>query len=82
MHSNGRNREIKDYIQNKKVPFWMVAEKLGITDSSFSRLLRYELSDEKREQIISITDELAKGDGWIDRSYFIGTTNRKDSEKG
>ena len=63
MHSNGRNREIKDYIQNKKVPFWMVAEKLGITDSSFSRLLRYELSDEKREQIISITDELAKGDG-------------------
>lgn len=63
MNSNSRNKEIKEYIQHKNVPFWMVAEGLGITDSSFSRMLRYQLSDEKREQIISITDELAKGDG-------------------
>lgn len=58
---NSRNREIKDYIKNKNVPFWMVAEQLGITDSSFSRLLRYQLTEEKRQQIISITDELARG---------------------
>lgn len=63
MNSNCRNQEIKEYIQDKKVPFWMVAEKLGITDSSFSRMLRYHLTNEKREEIISITDELAKGDG-------------------
>lgn len=59
---SNRNQEIKEYIQDKKVPFWMVAERLGITDSSFSRLLRYQLSEEKRQEIINITDELAAGE--------------------
>ena len=59
---SNRNQEIKEYIQDKKVPFWMVAEGLGITDSSFSRLLRYKLSEEKRQEIINITDELAAGE--------------------
>lgn len=54
-----RNREIKEYIKSKSVPMWMVAERLGITDSSFSRMLRYEISEEKKSQIRAIADELA-----------------------
>lgn len=54
-----RNKEIKEYIKSKNVPMWMVAERLGIADSSFSRMLRYEVSEEKKLQIKAITDELA-----------------------
>ena len=54
-----RNKEIKDYIKAKNVHLWMVAERLGIADSSFSRMLRYEISEEKKSQIKAIADELA-----------------------
>ena len=42
-----RNREIKEYIKSKNIPMWRVAECLGSADSSFSRMLRYEISEEK-----------------------------------
>ena len=54
-----RNKEIKDYIKSKGIPLWRVAERLGIADSSFSRMLRYEISEEKKSQIKAIADELA-----------------------
>lgn len=54
-----RNRELREYIKSKNVLMWMVAERLGITDSSFSRMLRYEISEEKKFQIKAIADELA-----------------------
>lgn len=54
-----RNKEIKEYIKSKNIPMWRVAEKLGIADSSFSRMLRYEISEEKKSQIKAIADELA-----------------------
>ena len=54
-----RNKEIKEYIKSKNLHMWQVAERLGIADSSFSRMLRYEISEEKKLQIKAITDELA-----------------------
>lgn len=54
-----RNKEIRDYIKSKGIPLWRVAECLGITDSSFSRMLRYEISEDKKTQIKEITDKLA-----------------------
>ena len=56
-----RNKEIKEYIKSRKVPMWRIAERLGITDSSFSRMLRYEILEEKKSQIRAIADELAAG---------------------
>ena len=57
-----RNREIKEYIKSKNIPMWRVAECLGIADSSFSRMLRYEISEEKKFRIKAIADELAAGE--------------------
>ncbi|MDE7205188.1 MAG: hypothetical protein K2O91_25545 [Lachnospiraceae bacterium] len=54
-----RNKEIKEYIKSRNVPMWRVAECLGIADSSFSRMLRYEISEEKKSRIRAIADELA-----------------------
>lgn len=56
-----RNKEIREYIKSRKVPMWRIAERLGIADSSFSRMLRYEISEEKKSQIRAIADELATG---------------------
>lgn len=55
-----RNKDIKDYIKSKKVLKWMIAERLGIADSSFSRMLRYEITEDKKEEIKAIIDELAE----------------------
>lgn len=54
-----RNKEIKAYIKSKNVPMWRVAECLGIADSSFSRMLRYEITEDKKAEIYKIVDELA-----------------------
>lgn len=54
-----RNEDIKKYIKSRNVPMWRVAERLRIADSSFSRMLRYEISEEKKFQIKVIADELA-----------------------
>ncbi len=54
-----RNKDLRDYMKDKKIPMWRVAERLGIVDSTFSRMLRYEISEDKRNQIIKATDELA-----------------------
>lgn len=55
-----RNIEIKNYAKSKKVCMWEIADKIGIADSSFSRKLRYELSGEEKELIVSVIDEIAK----------------------
>ena len=54
-----RNAEIKQYFKKKNVPMWRVAEKLGMADSSLSRLLRYDISDERKQQILNTVDILA-----------------------
>lgn len=49
-----RNKEIKDYIKSKNISMWRVAERLGISDSSFSRMLRYEITAEKRQKYMKL----------------------------
>ena len=54
-----RNKDIKELIKSKNLRSWMVAEKLGILDNSFSRLLRYPLSENKRNEILEAIDKAA-----------------------
>lgn len=54
-----RNQDIKEYAKEKNVKMWLIAERLGIADSSFSRMLRYNLSEDKKAEIKAIIDELA-----------------------
>lgn len=55
-----KNKEIRDYARIKDVRLWQIAEKLNLQDSNFSRLLRHELSADKKQQIYKIIDELAE----------------------
>lgn len=48
------NQDIKEAIRNNKLKFWQIAAALGINDGNFSRLLRKELTKEKKQQILEI----------------------------
>ena len=54
-----KNLDIREYARNKGIPFWRIAEKYGMADSNFSRMLRHEVPEEKKTEIRSIIDELA-----------------------
>lgn len=52
------NRDIRDYAFQHNVRLWQIAMRLGINDGNFSRKLRVELSDETKNQIRKVVDEL------------------------
>ena len=53
---------MKSEKQQKKkgVRLWQIAGKLGINDGNFSRRLRYELSEDEKQKILEIINELAE----------------------
>lgn len=55
-----RNEGIRELAKSKGVLLWQIADKLGITDGSFSRKLRHELTPQEQERVLQIIDELLK----------------------
>lgn len=56
------NKEIKEKIKNEGIKYWQIAYELGITDSTFSRKLRKEMTSERKEEIFSIIKRLKEGE--------------------
>ena len=54
-----KNLELREHAKNKGVKLWQIADELNMFDSNFSRMLRKELSNEKKEEIFEIIDRLA-----------------------
>lgn len=54
------NIEIRNAIFSNNIKKWEIASKLGVTDSTFSRMLRMELSKEKKEKILDIIKNYGK----------------------
>lgn len=55
-----KNLDIRDYAKEKKVNLWEVSERLGYAhETAFSRVLRHELTEDKKQEIRKIIDELA-----------------------
>lgn len=53
-----KNLKIRNAISQSNLKFWQVAEKLKLNDGNFSRLLRKELTKEKKEEILKIIEQL------------------------
>ena len=53
-----KNVSIRNAIIKNNLKFWQVAEKLNINDGNFSRLLRKELTKDKKEEILKIIEVL------------------------
>ena len=53
-----RNKDIHELFNKSGVKKWLVAERLGIADTTFSKKLRKELSPNEREKIIKAIGEV------------------------
>ena len=56
-----KNQDIRQETKQAGLHLWQIAEGLGITDGNFSRLLRHELPEEKKDRIRKIILELKEG---------------------
>lgn len=52
------NETIRTGAKMSGVKLWMIAEGLGISDVQFSKLLRYELPDSKKEEVRRVISRL------------------------
>ena len=57
-----KNEDIRNEIKEAALFFWQVADSLSMTDGNFSRLLRKELSNEKKDQIRKVIAELKESE--------------------
>ena len=55
------NMEIREKARYSGVRLWQIADALDVQESMFSKKLRKELTEEEKEKIINIIDDLAKG---------------------
>lgn len=63
MRMNIANKDIRERIFNLGIFNWQIAEKVGISDITFSRWMRTEMpeNDERRIKIESVLDQLERG---------------------
>lgn len=54
-----KNLEIREEAAKRNVKLWQIVDKIGITDSHFSRRLRKEFSTDEKAKILSIINELS-----------------------
>ena len=52
------NAEIRIEAMKKGVKHWQIAKELGISETYFSKIMRKELSEEKKEEILKIIREM------------------------
>lgn len=46
------NKEIREAIEKRRIKYFEVAEKIGVSTCYFSRLLQRELPDERKKEIL------------------------------
>lgn len=57
---NNANTDVKTYAKEKKVNLWEVSEVLGYAyETAFSRVLRHELTEERKQAIFDAIDKIA-----------------------
>ena len=54
------NDALKNYAREMRVPMWEVAANLGVSESTMTRMMRQEISEEKTAEIRSIVAEIAR----------------------
>ena len=59
------NKEVRAAISEAGLKHWQVAEKMGVSDFTFSVWLRHELPEEKKTKILETIKEMTKDESWI-----------------
>ena len=61
-----KNNKIREAALNHQVPFWVIADALGMRDEAFSKKLRHELPEEEQAKILIIIQKIAAGEICVD----------------
>lgn len=56
------NADIRRLADSRNIHFWRIAARIGVSEPTFTRWLRFELMDERKVQVISAINELAGED--------------------
>lgn len=54
------NTEIRNAAKEKKVHHWEIAERLGVSEQTFCRMMRRELPADKRDHILREIERMAE----------------------
>lgn len=55
-----KNNDIRELAKRNGICLWQIANKLNMQDSNFSKMLRTELTSEKKMKIVKIIKELSE----------------------
>ena len=53
------NEDIRNVAKRNDVRHWEIAEEIGISESVFSRWMRHEMPDEKKDKIVATIVQIA-----------------------
>jgi hypothetical protein len=53
------NLEIREAMQNNKIPAWAIGTEIGVHENTIFRRLRTEMSEQDKQKYLSIIDKLA-----------------------
>lgn len=54
------NENVKGAARMARVPLWEIAERLGISESTMTRMLRRELTAEKQSELVEVIHTIAR----------------------
>lgn len=57
------NEEIREMLKENGIYQWQVAKKMGMQDTNFSKLMRDEISEDKKTMIKNIIKEIIEERG-------------------
>ena len=57
------NRQIREQIWAKRIPQWMIADRIGISEYTFCKWLRHDLSEEKEARVKTAIEQIEKERG-------------------
>lgn len=52
------NEQLKALMKENKICMWQVAKRLGVNETSFCKWFREELSEVRKQQILSAIEEI------------------------
>ena len=55
---NMANKKIREHAKKRGIPHYLIADELKMQESAFSKMLRKELSSEKRQQVFDVIEKL------------------------
>ena len=59
MMKNKENPRVREKLLLGGVPYWKLAPRLGISETTLYRMLRTELPEDKQNELIALIDQIA-----------------------